>query len=194
MKVSIVNYTKDPMKTISFSAGVCYAKRDASDTRVKACYGAEHMSVFEHACVTFMVEDISRACSHQLVRHRMASYCQRSQRYVKGAPDSVVPPRIESLERAVDVFTEADCACAKAYKELIDMGIPAEDARYILPNASETTICVTMNWRELFHFWNLRTDKRAQWEIRELAWKMVEACREQEDLAPLVKLWDGDAE
>lgn len=196
MKVTILESTPQPMDVISRAAGVCYGKRDASDTRVKACYGAEHMSVFEHACVTFMVEGISRACSHQLVRHRMASYCQLSQRYKRvdtSKEDWFVVPDAFSGD-FMAAFVDAVTAAGEEYNAALEAGIRPEDARYLLPECCKTDIVVTMNWRELFHFWNLRTDKHAQWEIRELAWNMVESCWEQEDLEPLVGLWDGDAE
>lgn len=192
MKVTIKNYTHEPMKTISEAAGICYNKKDYSPKRVERCFNNGHLSVFEHASVSFLVEGISRACSHQLVRHRMASYSQGSQRYVKGCPVNVIPLSIESNEKALDAFMDALFVCQNAYKVMVnECGIPAEDARYILPNASETSLVVTMNWRELFHFFNLRTDKAAQWEIRELAFKMIEQLHENDETEPLIMLWEN---
>lgn len=192
MKVTIKNYTRNPMQTISEAAGICYGKKDYSEKRVKRCFNNGHLSVFEHASVSFLVEGISRSCSHQLVRHRIASFSQGSQRYVKGCPGNVIPLTIESNEKALDAFVNALFVCQSAYKVMIDeCGIPAEDARYILPNASETSLVVTMNWRELFHFLDLRTDKAAQWEIRELAFNMIEQLHENDETEPLIMLWEN---
>ena len=190
MKVTIKNYTHNPMKTISEAAGICYGKKFYSQKRVERCFKNGHLSVFEHAQVSFLVEGISRACSHQLVRHRVASFSQLSQRYVKGVPDSVVPDSILKEEKTTDIFIGADMACAIAYENLISLGVPAEDARYILPNGSKTSLVVSMNWRELFHFFNLRTDKAAQWEIRELAFKMIEQLHENDETEPLIEMWE----
>ena len=192
MKVTIKNYTHEPMKTISEAAGICYNKKDYSPKRVERCFKNGHMSVFEHASVSFLVEGISRACSHQLVRHRLASFSQVSQRYVKGCPGNVIPLSIESNEKALDAFMNALLICQNAYKVMInECGIPAEDARYVFPNAAETSVVVTMNWRELFHFLDLRTDKAAQWEIRDLALKMIEQLHENDETEPLIVLWEN---
>lgn len=145
-----------------------------------------HESVIEHAVFTFAIEGISRACSHQLVRHRMASYSQQSQRYVKMSGkvnesqfDFVMP---ESIDKASDdVFNEFLSlmdAIDKTYQSLIERGIPEEDARYVLPNACCTNLVVTMNARELRHFLKLRLCKRAQWEIRELAERMLDCVKQ----------------
>jgi thymidylate synthase (FAD) len=135
-----------------------------------------HLSVLEHVSFTFGVEGISRACSHQLVRHRLASYSQQSQRYVTFSGDAfplVVPTSITQHPEREAVFNEAMQACAVAYRKLVDAGVPAEDARFVLPNAAETKIIVTMNARELRHFFELRCCERAQWEIRAMAIQML---------------------
>lgn len=188
MKVTIKNYTHEPMKTISEAAGICYGKKDYSQKRVERCFKNGHLSVFEHASVTFLVEGISRSCSHQLVRHRLASYSQLSQRYVKGLPLEVVVPK-SITGHAFDIFINAVEECERTYEELLDLGVNPEDARYIFPNATETSLVVTMNWRELFHFLDLRTDKAAQWEIRELAFKMIEQLHENDETEPLIEMW-----
>jgi thymidylate synthase (FAD) len=119
---------------------------------------------------------VSRALTHQLVRHRLASYNQQSQRYVSydDEPAFVVPPAVAASPEALKRFKSANATAFSAYRELLDAGIPAEDARYLLPNAMETKIVVTMNIRELLHFFELRCCKRAQWEIRDLALAMLE--------------------
>jgi len=146
---------------------------------IKRVTGYGHMSVIEHASFTFSIEGVSRAMTHQLVRHRIASYTQQSQRYV--AYDTlekfVTPLNIAKNADAKKVFDDALEKISEAYRKLLDMGIPKEDARFILPNAAKTNIIVTMNARELRHFFNLRCCNRAQWEIREVAIEMLRQAR-----------------
>ena len=140
----------------------------------------------KHAHFTFIVDAISRACSHQLVRHRMASYSQQSQRYVsmKNFP-YIKPPSIGSKtftlkfngEQAKLSFDRLMNLIGESYEELINLGVPKEDARFILPNACSTRIMFTMNGEELIHFLRLRTCNRAQWEIREMAIEMLRLLR-----------------
>ena len=129
-----------------------------------------HFSTLEHVSYTFAVDGVSRALTHQLVRHRLASFNQQSQRYVKFAGDVEVvkPPTVAAQEDTSRVFDEAIDAVVDAYHKLLDAGVPAEDARYLLPNAAETKIVITMNIRELLHFLSLRCCNRAQWEILSL--------------------------
>ena len=142
---------------------------------------SHHDSVLEHWSATFAIEGISRACSHQLVRHRLASYSQQSQRYVNMDGFDFVTP--ESISNASDdVYNEYLSlmdALDKIYRSFVERGIPEEDARYILPNACCTNIVVTMNARALRHFLGMRLCKRAQWEIRELAERMLELLKEE---------------
>ena len=141
--------------------------------------GSGHFSTLEHASYTFAVDGVSRALTHQLVRHRIASFNQQSQRYVKFKGDipMVKPASVAADPECNRLFDEAAAAVAEAYRALVAAGIPAEDARYLLPNACETKIVITMNVRELLHFFELRCCNRAQWEIREMAWKMLELAR-----------------
>jgi thymidylate synthase (FAD) len=140
--------------------------------------------VIEHANFSFSVKGISRACSHQLVRHRIASYTQQSQRYVTFKDlNYVMPPRIAQDAKAKAVFEGAMGNASEAYKKLIDAGIPAEDARYAYPNAATTNIYITMNGRELKHFFRLRCCNRAQWEIHEMADLML---AEAKKVAPII--------
>lgn len=174
MNVEVIAATARPMDVISAAAGCCYGKSDLSAKRVRTCYQAGHISVFEHASATFRVSGISRACSHQLVRHRLASYSQQSQRYCKVDVDAdwfVTPPRLQRTSG----FSDAMRSAAKSYLDALDHGIKPEDARYMLPEATKTEIVVSMNVRELFHFIELRTSQAAQWEIRDLAQAMVDA-------------------
>jgi thymidylate synthase (FAD) len=131
--------------------------------------------VLEHASFTFGIEGISRVTSHQLVRHRLASYSQQSQRYVshKKRFAAVVPPAITGRPALLARFEAQLEALHKCYAEMVDAGVPAEDARYILPNATETKLLVTMNARELLHFFGARCCERAQWEIRAMAMEML---------------------
>lgn len=200
MKVSVVARTPDPVDLCSSFAGICYGKSDSSRKRLQRCFKSGHMGVFEHASVSFFVEGISRACSHQLVRHRLASYNQVSQRYCKMDEEYrfVVPDSIEAAGMA-QAYELCTAACLETYHNMLEAGVPAEDARYVLPQGGTTSIVVTMNLRELFHFWDLRTDKHAQWEIRQVASGMIQALRDlaERDLGSdpqygeIVELWEG---
>jgi thymidylate synthase (FAD) len=143
-----------------------------------------HESIIEHANVTFEISGISRACSHQLVRHRLASYSQESQRYVDmSAPEFVVPPSVAGHPEAQAVWDQFMDQVAGAYHQLRELGVRKEDARFVLPNAAATRIIVTMNFRSLRHLFTVRCDKAAQWEIRALALEML---RQVHALAPSV--------
>ena len=143
-----------------------------------------HESIIEHSSVTFEISGISRACSHQLVRHRIASYSQESQRYVDmSAPEFVVPPSIAQDPEAQAIWDEFMETVADTYHRLRELGARKEDARFVLPNATTTRIIVTMNFRSLRHLFSVRCDKAAQWEIRELALEML---RQVHELAPSV--------
>ncbi|MBN2847847.1 MAG: FAD-dependent thymidylate synthase [Coriobacteriia bacterium] len=186
MDVKLLFHTPDPERAIAAAARLCYAPVGAaelldamSDEAVrrvlKTIITSGHTSALEHAVYTFAIDGVSRALTHQLVRHRLASYNQQSQRYVTYAeePCFITPPSIAADPSAADAFAEATAAAFASYRALVDAGVPAEDARYLLPNAMETKIVVTMNVRELLHFFELRCCKRAQWEIRVLALAML---------------------
>jgi thymidylate synthase (FAD) len=184
--VSLLSHTPDPERVIAAAARLCYAPIGAAELAegmsgeeverlLKLILKSGHLSVCEHAVFTFAIEGISRACSHQLVRHRVASYSQQSQRYVKlNKPPIIVPPAVAGDAGLAAKFTEAAEAAYADYRELLDAGVEAEDARYLLPQAVETKIVVTMNARELLHFFTLRTCERAQWEIRAMAERMLQ--------------------
>lgn len=175
----IAKTTEFPLQLIGSVAGISTARGGSDDDKAKRarrCFKREHMSVFEHVSVTWRIEGISRACSHQLVRHRLASFCQLSQRYVVVNTDAdwyVIPPSIRDDDRMLEEYAKEMWRCAEHYKSLLDDGMKPEDARYVLPEATKTDIIVTMNLREFMSFYAARTDKAAQWEIRELAEDMM---------------------
>ncbi|MDZ4654788.1 MAG: FAD-dependent thymidylate synthase [Coriobacteriia bacterium] len=187
MDVRLLYHTPEPERAVAAAARLCYAPVGAAELLetmseesvrrvLKTVITSGHLSTLEHASYTFAIDGVSRALTHQLVRHRLASYNQQSQRYVTYAdvPEFIVPPSVQTDPAALETFNAATGAVFDAYRGLLDAGIPAEDARYLLPNAMETKIVVTMNIRELLHFFELRCCRRAQWEIRELALRMLE--------------------
>ena len=195
MEVSIISATDNPIHVISQCAGTCYGKSDYSFKRVRNCFNKNHMSVFENASITFKIGGISRACSHQLVRHRLASFCQESQRYCKydfKCDWYVMPPQIKKNIGLKTFFEVQMDDSATEYRRALHDGIKPEDARYLLPEATKTNITMTVNVRELFHFLDLRTDKAAQWEIRELAEEMVKQIKDflGEEWQELISLWE----
>lgn len=184
--VSIISHTEKPLETIYRAARQCYsagsaadiepASRDKMSELVQRCIMSGHTSILEHVSFTFAVSGVSRVLSHQLVRHRMASYSQQSQRYVKVEDlEYVCPPSLRdetSADRAY--FLSALERAAHAYKDMVADGVPAEDARFILPNATATNIVVSMNCRALLHFLEERCCNKSQWEINSMAWNIRE--------------------
>ena len=186
MQVELLYHTPDPERAIATAGRRCYAPVGAAELmetmpedRVKSVLStimkSGHFSTLEHASYTFAVDGVSRALTHQLVRHRIASFNQQSQRYVKYTEGlSVIKPESVVADAATErVFDDAIAASLEAYAKLLEAGVPAEDARYLLPNAAETKIVITMNVRELLHFFGLRCCNRAQWEIRAMADEML---------------------
>lgn len=190
MHVELLYHTPDPERAIATAARLCYAPVGAAELmetmpeeRVRSVLAtvikSGHLSTLEHASYTFAVDGVSRALTHQLVRHRIASFNQQSQRYVKfaGGVPVVKPGTVTDNDEASRIFDETVDAIEAAYARLLELGVPAEDARYLLPNAAESKIVITMNVRELLHFFSLRCCNRAQWEIREMAHRMLELAR-----------------
>lgn len=197
MKVTLLEHTPNPEKLVAVAAKTCYSPDNIGDIYqhltdsvaakfIEKLMKLGHESPLEHCVFTFGVDGISRACSHQLVRHRMASYSQKSQRYVdENDYGAVYPPDIwrdSELTTIYDhVLEQIDDAYYRLQKGLTEKGRSkeqaCEDARYILPNCCTTNIVVTMNARELLHFFSQRCCSRAQWEIRELADRMIAECR-----------------
>lgn len=188
MKVFLLEHTPNPDDVVAAAARLCYSAADIDTIRkrlsggkaaefVKRLIDMGHESPLEHVSFTFGIEGVSRALSHQLVRHRIASYSQQSQRYVKMAGfDYVTPTSIASDSTSRQKFDEVMQLLQQAYAELL-LVVPAEDARYVLPNACTTKLIVTMNARSLYNFFNLRCCRRAQWEIQLLAWDMLRLVR-----------------
>ncbi len=191
MIVRLLRYTADP-ELLCGTAALTSTKSgspseilkdmnlDTANRIIRRVTGYGHVSVIEHASFTFSIEGVSRAMTHQLVRHRIASYTQQSQRYVTYDmfEQCVTPPSIADRIEAKKIFEETLEKSFKTYKNLLELGVPKEDARFILPNATKTNIIVTMNARELRHFFNLRCCVRAQWEIREAATEMLRHVKE----------------
>lgn len=175
MKVTLIQATPNPIETIAQIASICYDSDPKNPIGlVKHLYRNGHHSVFEHIYFTFKIEGISRACSHQLVRHRHCSFTQRSQRYCSEDGFKVIlPPSIEKDYSSECDYDHIVRDIDEAYAELQNNGIPNEDARYVLPNACETSLYLSCNLRELIHMSNERLCRRAQWEIRELVQQMV---------------------
>lgn len=214
MNVELLRYTPDGEKLISSAAKLCYSSvgiesieesldEENIEKFLKMLVDLGHESPIEHVTFTFGIEGVSRTLTHQLVRHRIGSFSQQSQRYVKlDQFEYIIPPSIEKDKEAKDLFVEAmekdqkyynkltDILFKKHLDELLEEGIneskakqdaekqAIEDARYVFPNACETKIVCTMNARSLFNFFSLRTCNRAQWEIRELAIEMLKKVKE----------------
>lgn len=185
LSVRLIAHTTDPVRVVAAAAKLCYSASPAADLfdglDTEAARGflqklrsVGHLSPFEHASFTFSIDGLSRVASHQLVRHRIASFSQQSQRYVTmGAPKVIQPPSVSGSPEAAAIFAEQTAAAHDAYLRLVESGVPKEDARFILPHGWETSLVLTMNARELHHFFSIRLCRRAQWEIRALAREML---------------------
>ena len=187
ISVRLISYTPEPENVIIKAIRVCYKEKEADSVVspetmrevIRRVIRRGHLSVIEHISFTFLIDGISRACSHQLVRHRIASYSQQSQRYVDfEGLRYIIPPTIAEDDELDKRFREHIAETFKLYRELREAGVPSEDARFVLPNASATRIIFTMNARELMHFLRLRLCRRAQWEIREVAIRVGEILSE----------------
>lgn len=173
MKVTLIQSTPNPIGTIAQIASICYDSDPKNPLGlVKHLYKNGHHSVFEHIYFTFKIEGISRACSHQLVRHRHCSFTQRSQRYCsEDGFNFVLPPEVS--KNNFDLPYNGMMRDAEGNYKLLNKFVPNEDARYVLPNACETALYLSCNLRELIHMANERLCTRAQWEIRALVQQMV---------------------
>ncbi len=199
LHVELLSCTPDPEKVCALAARMCYAKIGVDELKEKVSsqdqagylhrvMASGHLAVLEHASFTFAIEGISRVTLAQLTRHRIASFCVQSQRYVSLVDNFsyILPPRIAELGE--DAVQEYDAQMRQmhawycAWNE--KLGIEAkEDARFVLPSACETRLTMTMNARELLHFFSLRCCSRAQWEIRAMATEMLRLCKQ---VAPII--------
>ena len=195
MRVNLISHTRDPERTVAAAMRLCYSASeidniienlDQNETHrlIRKVLTLGHLSVLEHASFTFAIEGISRACSHQLVRHRMASFSQQSQRYVSMLNfDHTIPISISNNACILDDYYQTIDTIRKQYEKLLACGISAENARYILPNSTETKLIMTANARSLMNFFELRLCTRAQWEIQQLAGIMLTKVR---GIAPIL--------
>lgn len=219
IKVKLLSYTPEPEKVISMAAKLCYSQvgvegieknltEESIEKFLNMLIDMGHESPLEHVSFTFAVEGISRSCSHQIVRHRIASFSQQSQRYVKLEQfEYIIPPEIDKIEEAREVFIDAMNKDQEAYDKLVDILFEKhynnlikygkneneakrqaekkaiEDARYVFPNACETKMVFTMNTRSLYNFLHHRCCERAQWEIRELS---IEMLKQLKEVAPIL--------
>ena len=176
MNVTLIHSTEQPIYTIAKIASICYDSDPKDPMKlVRHLYKNGHLSVMEHIYFTFKIEGISRACSHQLVRHRHCSFTQRSQRYCnEDEIKIVVPPSMDKDMYSFSIYWDAIDKAYTGYESSVSIGSPKEDARYVLPNACCTDLYLSCNLRELIHICNERLCSKAQWEIRELVEKMVE--------------------
>jgi thymidylate synthase (FAD) len=200
LNVQLLERTKEAVSLIYAACRQCYSAQFAGDileskadkekqeSFIKNVLSSGHESPLEHAKFTFAVEGVSRALTHQLVRHRVASYSQQSQRYVKASGFGyVVPPSIAGNQEMKEEFISIMDKIQESYNKLIGLfesqkntGEKAnQDARFVLPQAAETKIVVSMNCRQLLHFFSQRCCARAQWEIRELADRMLSICKKE---------------
>ena len=177
MKVELISHTEKAARLCGEAAAVC-TNSQKPERSLRHAVDSGHESVLEHAVFTFRISGLSRAALAQLTRHRLASFDVQSQRYVRiNGVDLVMP---ESIQNS-DFFTEAGSLMEDVmnlYQRMVVAGIPCEDARYITPQAVPTTLVMTMNARELRHFFSLRCCNRAQWEIRRMADEMLKLCKE----------------
>lgn len=205
LNIKLLDMTPNAVKLIYAACRQCYSEKFAGDIFeeenqnqskfIRKVIESGHESPLEHVKFTFAIEGVSRALTHQLVRHRIASYSQQSQRYVKESNfDYIIPPSIESEPDLKKEFLYIMEEIQKSYNKIImlfkEKGIEGEkanqDARFVLPNAAETKIVVTMNAREILHFLKQRCCTRAQWEIKKLADKILEICKSK-----LPEVFDG---
>jgi thymidylate synthase (FAD) len=187
MKVELLAVTPDAEKLVEEAGRTCYQSKDkmregTSADFIKRLIRAGHLSVLEHAYVTIRLKEVSRALTHQLVRHRLCSFSQQSQRYVREDGFAyTIPPKIDANEEAKNIFVDCMENVRDSYKRIQEAGIHREDARYVLPNACDTEIVFSCDFRELRHIIKLRGEIKAQWEIREA---FIIILKKMKEIAP----------
>lgn len=193
-EVKLISKPNNLLKTIYTACRTCYSADtpiniyDTADDEEKMLklisrvISSGHYSTIEHIQISFAISNVSRACTHQLVRHRHMSFSQKSQRYVKekGQFDYIIPPTIEKNPELKEKFEQFMSDISNKYQEFVEAGIPAEDARSVLPNATASSMVASLNFREMIHLANLRLCSRAQYEIRTLVKMMCDELSKQE--------------
>lgn len=190
MEVELLRHTDNPEEVVAKTMRSCRTKEPAHELDLEKepeyyvfkAIDMGHTSVLEHVKFTFSIKNISRTCTHQLVRHRLASYSQQSLRHTgieDMEPEDFIVPRMikRAGARAIEDYRRRVEQCLEMYRKFIDYGIPKEDARFVIPMGVPTNITVTMNARELLHFFKLRISESAQWEIQKLAKKMLSKAK-----------------
>lgn len=173
MKVELIAHTTDPLALCEEAAAMC-TQSDKPAQALRGAIRSGHESVLEHASFTFRIEGISRITLAQLTRHRIASFSVLSQRYVdQKDQEIIIPESIKQNGEMLDLYVSHVSQLRWIYDAMVEAGIPKEDARYVLPQGTTTDLIMTMNARELGHFFSLRCCNRAQWEIREMADQML---------------------
>ncbi len=192
--VKLISKPENMLKTIYTACRTCYSAQspvemyesDVDEEKmlklIRNVVASGHHSTIEHIQVSFAISNVSRACTHQLVRHRLMSFSQKSQRYVqeKGQFDYIIPPTINKNPELKEKFISFMGEISEKYQEFVEAGIPAEDARFVLPNAAASSLVASLNLRELIHLAQLRLCTRAQYEIRVMVKAMCDALTEQE--------------
>lgn len=178
MTVKLIAKTPEAKKVCQLAAGVCVGT-NGSPKGLEIAIKSGHESVLEHASYTFLIEGVSRALLGQITRHRIASFSVESQRYCSYEDEDVIPHVVPDILDGEPIFEAAMESAMNAYKMLRQSGVPEEDARFVLPNATCTRMLATMNARELRHFFTLRCCNKAQWEIRDLANSMLELVKDE---------------
>lgn len=185
MKVKLLSITKNAEDVIEQAARTCYLSYDkatdnSKEKMIKMLINSDHTSVLEHSYATFRVDGASRSFTHQIVRHRLASFSQQSQRYVDESNfHYVIPPSIQENPDALKLFESTMKTIEESYIKLREMNIKKEDARFLLPNAIESIIVISANFREWRHIFELRCSMHAQWEIRQVALEMLKILKEK---------------
>ena len=186
MKVELIAITRcvdghDVEALIEHAGRICYRSQvpgtpDATAQFIQRRVQEGHESIIEHGSASFEISGISRACSHQIVRHRLCSFSMASQRYIEITdPEYVTPASLAGDTKAAIIYRNSLDLAYWTYKRLLGLGVKKEDARFILPNATATRLILTANFRELLHIFRLRIAPAAQWEIRQVCVQMLEA-------------------
>ena len=189
IKVELLSITPGAEKLLEEAGRTCYLSFDRTNEEsykkfIRMLVRSGHLSVLEHASATFRIKGGSRSFTHQLVRHRLCAYSQQSQRYVNEKNFSIViPDSIKNNSEAKEAFLSLINHAKDTYVKLQEIGVKKEDARFVLPNAIESEIVMTANFRELRHIFKERCHKAAQWEIRKIAIEMLKIMRKE---APVV--------